>query len=160
TLRDDVRHHFGRLATCVRDMAGLHARLHELGLGPKAPTWSEGISVLKRARSVSACPQVPAQWLVDDPRLVAEACVQLDRLTRQCRQVRSNLPEFAPERLRELNLFSFSDPALPQIDRLVHFPTPGVGTLRELQQRLVQVTGKLMELQRGAAAVESALKRL
>jgi very-short-patch-repair endonuclease len=152
TLRDDVRHHFGRLAACLDGIREAAAALHGLGFSPGEPTRAQWELAVEQARSVLACPSIDAGWFAADPRSVAEAGVQIHRLSQAHRQARTALPEFSPEALRvaEAGILSAlagsSDEA-----RLV--PRSG-DTLKTVRQRLLPLAATLGELQRQATSLD------
>src|SRR5262249_35757209 len=129
TLRDDVQHHFGRLAERLEEIAASSALLHRLGFGPDKPKRGEWLGALEAARLVLSCAQVPAAWFEVDPRPVAEAVVRLNRLTRKYREMRDAVPEFEAEALRRkdptslLNLAAGTEGSgprlLPELDETV-----------------------------------------
>jgi very-short-patch-repair endonuclease len=109
TLRDDVAHHFGRIAACLGGVREVTAALHGLGFcegaDPDLGQWQRG---LKAARAALACPVVPAVWFGTGPtpdanraRGAAEAVVRLDDVSRACRQHLAALPEFSRNALTQ-----------------------------------------------------------
>jgi len=61
TLRDDVRHHFGRLAVCFRQMADASAELARLGLGTDSPTLMSVVLGIEERLDHPCLPRSPAQ---------------------------------------------------------------------------------------------------
>jgi very-short-patch-repair endonuclease len=158
TVQGDVQHHFGRLAACMVGIEEATSVLHALGFCVSRPTrgqWQEGMAI---ARTVLACPLVPADWFKGNPRLVAEGIVQLDRLTQACRRVRAALPEFAPTALRVADVDALVKLAASAGEpRLVARPAD---SLRTLPQRLASLGASFRELQRRAVSVDQAAQKI
>jgi hypothetical protein len=158
TLREDVRHHFSRLAACLGRLAEATTALHQLGFTVARPTRSQGRSSLEAARLVLACPLVPADWFRRDPRPVSEALVQLDDLTRACRRAQAALPEFAPEALRRADPGSLAAlSTVPEAPRLVRREGE---TLQTLRRRLATLGPVLHALQGRALALDQAAQKI
>jgi hypothetical protein len=160
TLRDDVAYHFGRLARCLRQAREASALLHELGFGGANPTLAQWLDALQAARDVLACPLVPPNWFASSPRAMATAVVQLDGLARRYRQVRDTLPEFSPEALRgaDPSVLAACTPG-PDTASLRLQPHPDT-SMRAFRERLARIGGPLRDLQRQAAVLEQATRRV
>jgi hypothetical protein len=159
TLREDVRHHFGRLAECIRQIQGVAETLYRTGFSATNPTRTQWLNSLDAARAVLACPQVPPSWFGGDPRSVAEAVVRLDQLTQAYRRTFAALPEFSPEALQRIGAASLAAWTTPSDGRPRLIPPMG-DTVRTLAQRLAGVSTSLRELQRQAAVVDHSAGRV
>ena len=157
TLRDDVRHHFSRLASHLDRTAEATAALIAHGFCVNGPSRAQWRSGLKTARSVLTCPHLPASWFSGDPRVAAEAAIQLDKLSREYRQVQDALPEFALAalRLNDANALT-SLGVFPAEFR----PLLRAGdTVKSLLLRLPSLGDSLSEMHRRAVAADEALQR-
>jgi hypothetical protein len=96
TLTKDVRHHFPRLVECLSKTIHASGLMEKAGWRAEGSTRAHWFAALEQARSVLACPLVPAFWFKSDPKAVAGAVIQLDQVTVRHRQVRAALPEFLP----------------------------------------------------------------
>jgi very-short-patch-repair endonuclease len=158
TLRDDVRHHFGRLAACLGGVGEATAVLHQLGFGFARPTRAQWRAAVGTARVLLACPPVPAAWFKGDPRAVAQAVAQLDGLSQAYRRARAALPEFAPEALHLADANALSAlAASPAAPRLV--PRPG-DTVQSLRRRLAALATALRDARRLTESVDRAVERV
>jgi hypothetical protein len=111
---------------------------------------------VETVRSILDCPLVPADWFTRDCRQVANAAVQLDRVTRAYRQQLPALPEFAPDAARQ------QDADLPLLAAQLakgsrHIPRV-TDSVRTMPQRLAAAGQVLAELGRRAATVDRAAK--
>jgi very-short-patch-repair endonuclease len=156
TLRDDVCHHFGELGACLGRITEAAAALHQLDFCVSRPTRDQWRGAVETARTVLACPLVPAGWFQGDPSSVAEAVVQIDHLSQAYRRARISLPEFAPEALRRAKADSLSALTMPP-NEPVFAPRPGE-TLRALHQRLANAGTALRELHTRALAVDQSVR--
>jgi very-short-patch-repair endonuclease len=158
TLRDDVHHHFDRLAGCLARAGEATSTLHRLGFGAAAPNRAQWLGSLAAAQAILACPLLPADWFRGDPRPVAEAAVQLDNLTQAYRRTWAAMPEFAPHALRSAEATTLAASAPPAGETGL-IPRPG-DTLRALPGRLAGAANALRELHRGVTAVAQAVQRV
>ncbi len=158
TRRDDVEHHFGRLARCLDEVARAMPALARLGFVPEAATlddWSRG---LDQAREASAFPLVPAAWFEGDPRRTASAHVGLDRASRAYREARAGLPEFSEAAIRDL------DPvALESLGKAGEAPpsrmtVPLAATVRARQSQIAGIAVGLGSLAERAGSLDVRLK--
>jgi very-short-patch-repair endonuclease len=159
TLRDDIRHHFGRLAECLRPILQAAEAFHRHGFGEANPTRGQWFNCLEAARSVLTCPPVPAGWFTDDVRATAEAVVRLDQLTQAYRRALAALPEFAPAALRQEDVVSLAKEALPAEGRPRLVRHAG-DTVRSQCPRLAAIDSSLRQLQQRAATVEQATRQV
>jgi very-short-patch-repair endonuclease len=159
-LRDDVQHHFGRLVASLRQVIDASALLHEIGFAPEKPTRADWLTALDTARNILACPLVPASWFKTDPRSVAEAVIQLDRVTQAYRQVHNTLQEFVPDRIRPLDPTSLATLMLSTDSGRPGLRPLTAETVRALRQRLGRVRKRLSELLPRAAAADQAAQRV
>ena len=157
-VREEVRHHFGRLAASLASIEEATAALHTLGFCVSRPTRDQWRGAVEAARSVLACPPVPANWFEVEPRSVAEAVVQMDQRGQTYRQTLASLPEFAPGQLRVTSPDVLTK-LTASIDALRLIPRPG-DSLRMLRRRLAKLEGSLRELQVQAAAVGPLAKKI
>jgi very-short-patch-repair endonuclease len=158
TLRDDIRHHFGRLAACLTTLTEATATLHGLGFCAAMPTLSQWRAAVSTARTVLACPEVPADWFEGEPRPIVEAVIKIDRLSQAYQRTLATLPEFAKETLRvagtdALTLMARS-PGEPRL-----LPQSGE-TLKTLCQRLGPFSSSLQELHRRALALDQRVQAI
>lgn len=153
TLRDEVCHHFGRLASGFGKFREVNAVFHKLGLSTVDPTWVEWQGLLKQTRAILACPLVPAKWFDNDARATAEAFVQLDQLTVIYRQMISALPEF------ELNAIRQVAKPLTLVAETSIVKRPGE-TLRHQCKRVVGIRESLGKLHERVVAVENAAQKI
>jgi hypothetical protein len=159
-LRDDIEHHLGRLAPGLVELCDVAPRLGRLGFMPEQPAipdWLEGLGLAQEAPSY---PLVPAEWFTGNPRQVAIGYIQLDRATRDYRQVRDELPEFSepsaiqldPESIRSFGcLIDGGETALLRHNKV---------TVLTLRDHLRSVAGSLRELARHLGATIEALDRV
>jgi very-short-patch-repair endonuclease len=158
SLREDVRHHFGRLAACLDRLAEPVASLHRLGFCKEQPNLAQWHQVVGRAPALLSYPPVPAGWFHGDPRPAAEDAVRLDDLSQACRRARAALPEFSAEALRGANPGALAAlPAFPAEPRLL---LRSGETLNSVRQRLAALGGSLTELRRVAVAVAAATDKI
>ena len=158
-VRDEIRHHFTRLAEAVGQAEEIAATMNRLSFGLRAPTWAQWLGSLEAARLVLACPMVPAGWIVGHPRQMAEAVVQLDQQTRAYRGRVAALPEFAPGALRQADPAAIVETASPTVVSR-HLAHAGGDTLRSTCQRLRTVGTSMRELRGAVEAVDEAAKRV
>jgi very-short-patch-repair endonuclease len=158
TLGDDVRHHFGRLVTCLDGVAQPAAALHQLGFCVDRPARKQWQGAVEIARKVLSCPPVPAGWFEREPRAVAEAVVNLDRHSRAYREAFAGLLEFGREALRLADADALGRLAMPA-DAPRAAPRPGE-TVKALRQRLAALANTLRELRLLAGAVDQAAKKV
>jgi very-short-patch-repair endonuclease len=159
TLRDDVRHHFGRLVESLRPAREAAEVFHRHGFGTSRPTRAQWLNSLEAARAVLTCPLVPPNWFAGDARSVAEAVVQLDQRTQAYRRALTALPEFAPAALRQEEVAALAKLAVPAegAPRLIR---QAEDTVRSLRPRLASVSSSLRELLQRAAAVNQAAQQV
>jgi very-short-patch-repair endonuclease len=157
-LRDDVRHHFGRLAACLDRVADAVAVLHARGFGAAQPTPAQWRGAVTAARTALSYPAVPAPWFQGDTRAVAEAVVRLDDLSQAFRRIRAGMPEFAAEALRRADPASLAALSVPA-GELALLARPG-DTLHSLRERLASLGTLFGELQRRAAGVDEVVQRV
>lgn len=157
-VREEVRHHFGRLAACLAGMEEAIAELHTLGFCSSRPTRDQWRAAVEAARSVLACPPVPAHWFQTAPRDVAQAVVQLDQRTQSYRQTLSTLPEFAVEALRTADADVLA--TLTESPREVRLIARPGDSMRTLRARLAALADSLRELQDRAASVDQATQKV
>lgn len=153
TLRDEVCHHFARLATALGKVREVNTVLHHFELTTVDPTWLEWQGSLKQTRAILGCPLVPAEWFDRDPRTIAEAYLQLDQLTLSYRQRVAALPEFASHTLRQL-----SEPLIMTGEPRI-LTRPGE-TLRGLCKRVATIGDSLGKLHERVVALEKAFHRI
>jgi hypothetical protein len=103
TLRDDLRHHCNRLAESLGKFAEPVSVLTDIGVAPSNPSLDQLSRALASARAALVCPDMPAAWFETDPRQVAEAVIQLNRISQRIQQLMGSLTEFAPEALQAVN---------------------------------------------------------
>jgi very-short-patch-repair endonuclease len=159
SLREDVRHHFGRLRENLRpilEAAGVFARL---GFGVGSPTKGQWLGSLGVARSVLACPLLPAVWFIGDPRSTAEAVIQLDQLTREHRRLLAALPEFSPPALQQADTAVLVGLCPPR-DGGPRLVLQAGDTVRTLGSRLAGISASLRELRRRATAADQVARRI
>lgn len=159
TLRDEVRHHFGRLVERLRQILEAASSFYRLGFGVNSPTRTHWIQALEAVRTVLACPRVPASWLSGDPRSAAGAVIRLDQLTQAYRRTLTALPEFSPEVLRRTDAARLEALAAAGKGGSRLLPQAG-DTVRTLRRRLTAASTALLELQRLAAAVDQTVGRV
>jgi very-short-patch-repair endonuclease len=157
-VREEVRHHFGRLAACLAGIEEAAAALHTLGLCVSRPTRDQWRNAVESARSVLACPPVPADWFKVEPRSVVQAVIQIDQLTQAYRRALAALPEFAPQALRAANADALTK-LTGSISELRLIPRPE-DSLRTLRPRLAALGASLRGLQGRAASVDRAAQRI
>jgi very-short-patch-repair endonuclease len=153
TLRDEVRHHLGRLAACLGGVMEVTAALHRLGFCEAAPNiiqWRRGV---KTARDALSCPILPTAWFGTDPKAAAAAAVRVDVVSQAYRERLASLPEFAPEALGRTapdGLASLTS-ALRDLGTIRTRPDD---TLRSLGQRLTAREGWFAESRDRAEVAE------
>jgi len=102
---------------------------------------------------------VPAGWFAAHPRLIAEAVVQLDHLTRAYRSEVAATPEFAPQALRQTAPAALIETASPMAASS-HLVLATGDTLRLMCQRLKNVGMSMRELRNTVEAADKAAKRV
>jgi very-short-patch-repair endonuclease len=158
TLRDDVRHHFGRLASCLGRTAEATASLNALGLCESRPTQGQWLGSLERCRTILSCPQLPAAWFAGDPGNAAEAAIRLDTLSQEYRRAEASLPEFTPGAVGLALADTAGAPGTFPAE-FVPVLRPG-DTVKSLLHRLPLLSDALGELRRRAEAVDQAVQRV
>jgi very-short-patch-repair endonuclease len=160
TLRDDIWHHFGRLGEGLGPVLDAAAALHRLGFVAGSPTRAQWLAAVGAARAVLACPPVPPTWVGASARPVAEAVIQLDRVSVAYRRGLAALPEFAPDALRQADaaaLAGLAPPAAGAVPRLVPRPAE---TVSGQCRRLDRVIAALRDLHGQAVVVDQAAQRV
>ena len=97
SLDEDIRHHFGRLSLALAEIVEAAPLLARLGFLPQEPTLDDWLQGVELSRESPSYPLVPPEWFRGEPREVAAGYIRLDRATREYRQVRQQMPEFAEE---------------------------------------------------------------
>ena len=96
-LDGDIEHHFGRLALGLTELVEVAPLLGGLGFLPPMPTIRDWLKGLELAQESPGYPLVPPEWFMINPRQVAAGYIRLDQLSREYRQAREGMPEFAEE---------------------------------------------------------------
>jgi very-short-patch-repair endonuclease len=157
-VRDDVRHHFGRLAVCLDQAGAAAVALRGLGFCVDSPTPAQWRVSVGSAHGVLACPPVPASWFRGAPKSTAEAVVRLDELTKTYQRTLAGLPEFAPDRLRHTdgNALAAMSAAVVEPHLILRLGE----TVKLLRERLTSLDASLRELHNLATSVGQAARRI
>jgi very-short-patch-repair endonuclease len=156
TLRQDAAQQLGLLAHLLGRLLEGVPVLCRLGFLSAGPTRAEWQAALVKIETLLKCPAVPSAWFTADPRRAAQAALQMDEVTRRCRQLGASLSAFNAEAVRQASSSSLADLARAAGEGKVPLPPVAGETVRQRLQRLQRVASDLEELRRQAEATEQA----
>ena len=160
SLDEDIRHHLGRLSLALSEILAATPLLGRLGFLPEEPTLDEWLQGTESSRESPSYPLVPPEWFRGEPREVAAGYIRLDRATREYRQVRQQMPEFAEEAV--LGSDQAETASFPSVidERRSNLLPHGNATLIALRDHLRFVVDSLGLLSSHARSADESLGRM